>query len=726
MPQATGLQFTATVGQLPKDLFVVARFELTEHLSRLCHCKLELASASPDISAEEVLEQPVELMVWQDGVPLRRFTGVVSEFARSDSGHRRTRYEVIVQPPLWRLGLMHNSRIFQTQRTDAIVRTLLEERGIIDTVFDFRRTSGEREYCVQHRESDLDFVERLAAEEGWHYRYSHGEVESNEPPALIIADHHGDAPRLEPVAYNGKAGGSTRQSAVFQFSYRERVRAASVAMKDYTFRNPAYALIHEQQADRLAAQRDDYQHYDYPGRFKQDASGQPFTESRLDALRNDAATANGQSNRPDFTVGARVELTDHDNPALNREWLFTGITHTGEQPQALEEEGGSGSTTYHNAFNAIPADRRWRSQAMHRPVMDGPQIAIVTGPEGEEIHCDQYGRVKVRFPWDRHSENDEHSSAWLRVSQGWAGGQYGFIALPRIGHEVIVSFLDGDPDQPIITGRTWHAANTPPYALPEHKTRTTLKTQTHKGEGNNELRFEDEADQEQIYVHAQKDLDLLTENNRTEVIKNDSHRTVAKDEFSHIKGNDHSTVDGEKRESIGGDLSLIANGSQHSKQGKNQLIEAGSEIHHKAGMKIVIEAGAEVTLKAGGSFVKVDPSGVTVSGPMVKLNSGGGPGSGAGASAQVPEMPDLIDAAKGARVRQDALRQTSTRTSAGPDSVPATTALTSQVRQTRSRSTLAAPVRGEGGQDRLADVKGRDSEQGALKSTSTSGKSKTV
>ena len=725
MPQATGLQFTATVGQLPKDLFVVARFELTEHLSRLCHCKLELASASPDISAEEVLEQPVELMVWQDGVPLRRFTGVVSEFARSDSGHRRTRYEVIVQPPLWRLGLMHNSRIFQTQRTDAIVRTLLEERGIIDTVFDFRRTSGEREYCVQHRESDLDFVERLAAEEGWHYRYSHGEVESNEPPALIIADHHGDAPRLEPVAYNGKAGGSTRQSAVFQFSYRERVRAASVAMKDYTFRNPAYALIHEQQADRLAAQRDDYQHYDYPGRFKQDASGQPFTKSRLDALRNDAATANGQSNRPDFTVGARVELTDHDNPALNREWLFTGITHTGEQPQALEEEGGSGSTTYHNAFNAIPADRRWRSQAMHRPVMDGPQIAIVTGPEGEEIHCDQYGRVKVRFPWDRYSENDEHSSAWLRVSQGWAGGQYGFIALPRIGHEVIVSFLDGDPDQPIITGRTWHAANTPPYALPEHKTRTTLKTQTHKGEGNNELRFEDEADQEQIYVHAQKDLDLLTENNRTEVIKNDSHRTVAKDEFSHIKGNDHSTVDGEKRESIGGDLSLIANGSQHSKQDKNQLIEAGSEIHHKAGMKIVIEVGAEVTLKAGGSFVKVDPSGVTVSGPMVKLNSGGGPGSGAGASAQVPEMPDLIDAAKGARVRQDALRQPSTRINAGPDSVPAT-ALTSQVRQTRSRPTQAAPVREEGGQDRLADVKGRDSEQGALKSTSTSGKSKTV
>ncbi|MEP0306249.1 type VI secretion system tip protein TssI/VgrG, partial [Marinobacter sp.] len=319
------------------------------------------------------------------------------------------------------------------------------------------------------------------------------------------------------------------------------------------------------------------------------------------------------------------------------------------------------------AFNAIPADRTWRPQVEHRPLMDGPQVAIVTGPKGEEIHCDEHGRVKVRFPWDRYSKNDEHSSAWLRVSQGWAGGQYGFMALPRIGNEVIVSFLDGDPDQPIITGRTYHATNTPPYALPEHKTRTTLKTQTHKGEGSNELRFEDEADKEQIYVHAQKDLDLLTENNRTEVIKNDSHLTVDNHRKAHIKGNDHATVDGEKRESIGGDSSLTVNGSYHSKQGKNQLIEAGSEIHHKAGMKIVIEAGAEVTLKAGGSFVKVDPSGVTVSGPMVKMNSGGEPGSGAGASAQVPEVPQLLSEGVAPNNDQAVLGGTNQRSNASPD-----------------------------------------------------------
>jgi len=671
MPQASGLQFTATIGGLPRDFFTVVGFELTESLSSLFHGRLDLASTFSDVSASDVLEQPVDLVVWQNGEPLRRFTGVINEFALCGTGHRRTRYEIIIQPPLWRLGLMHNSRIFQTQTTEAIVKTLLEERGIIETTFDLKRTPIEREYCVQHRESDLSFLERLSAEEGWHYRYNHGDVNGEEQPQLIIADHHGDAPKLPASEYNAKAGGSTKQPAIFRFSYQERVRAASVAMKDYTFKNPAYALMHQHQADKLDAQREDYQHYDYPGRFKADASGQPFTESRLDGLRNDASTASGKSNRPDFTVGAKTELTEHDNQALNREWLFTTVTHTGQQPQALEEEGGSGPTTYHNDFQAIPADRTWRPNpdSINRPIMDGPQMAIVTGPEGEEIRCDEHGRVKVRFPWDRYSKNDEHSSAWLRVSQGWAGGQYGFMALPRIGHEVIVSFLDGDPDQPIITGRTYHATNTPPYALPEHKTRTTLKTQTHKGEGSNELRFEDEADKEQIYVHAQKDLDLLTENNRTEVIRNDSHRTVENNDFSHTEGSEHNRVDGEKRESIGGDCSQNIGGTFHQKSGSGTLSEAGTEVHHKAGAKVVLDAGAELTISAGGSLLKLDPSGVTLSGPGIKINSGGAPGSGSGQKSRLSEKPVALVANVSKSLNAPELAETSTRRNVAPESL---------------------------------------------------------
>jgi type VI secretion system secreted protein VgrG len=643
MPQASGLQFTARIGDFPSDHFAVVGFELTERLSDLVHGRLELASTDPSVPASAVLEQPVDLVLWQDGVARRRFTGVVNEFSRGDTGHHRTRYELVFQPPLWRLSLMHNSRIFQGQDSQAIVRTLLEERGIVDTVFDLKRAPQEREYCVQHRESDLTFLERLAAEEGWHYRYRHGDLAGEEPPALVLADHHGDAPSLPAATYNATAGGSTQAPCVFRFHYQERVRAASVALKDYTFKNPAYALMHEHAGAGLN-HREDYQHYDYPGRFKTDASGRPFTQAKLDALRHDASTAQGDSNRPDLSPGAKLPLTGHDQDALNRDWLIIGVTHAGTQPQALAEEAGAEPTRYHNHFDAIPADRTWRPQCPHRPRMDGPQIALVTGPEGEEIHCDEHGRVKVRFPWDRYANNDEHSSAWLRVSQGWAGGQYGFIALPRIGHEVIVSFLDGDPDQPIITGRTYHATNPPPYPLPEHKTRTVLKTQTHKGEGSNELRFEDEAGQEQIYLHAQKDLNLLTEHNRTEVIRNDSHLTVGNHRYSHVQGDEHVSVEGEKRGRVGGDYSLSVGAVFHQKTGGATLSDSGVESHQKAGTKVVLDAGVELTIVGGGSFIKLDASGVTLSGPGIKINSGGAPGSGSGQQTMPPELPAQLEA----------------------------------------------------------------------------------
>ncbi|SDX06406.1 type VI secretion system Vgr family protein [Marinobacter mobilis] len=682
-PPSVGLQFTVRIGDLPADLLAVVGFEFSEALSCLFRGKLALASPDPALgqasgsdgeqvsnpspSLDQILEQPVELAIWQDGQLLRRFSGVVSEFARGDSGHRRTCYEVVVEPPLWRLGLMHNSRIFQTQTPDAILKTLLEERGIVDTVFDLKRSAPEREYCVQHRESDLAFLQRLAAEEGWHYRF---DLDADNPP-LVISDHHGDAVTLPQATCNATAGGSTRQPAVFQFSYRERVRAASVVMKDYTFRNPAYALMHESNAAGMDHQREDYQHYDYPGRFKNDARGRAFTQAKLEALRNDASVASGRSNRPDFAAGARLPLSSHTQDDLNRDWLITRVVHTGKQPQALEEAGGSEPTTYHNAFEAIPADRNWRPQGLDRPLMDGPQIALVTGPAGEEIHCDEHGRVKVRFPWDRYSQNDEHSSAWLRVSQGWAGGQYGFMALPRIGHEVIVSFLDGDPDQPIITGRTYHATNTPPYALPEHKTRTVLKTQTHKGEGSNELRFEDEANQEQIYLHAQKDLDLLTENDRTEVVKHDSHLTVENERISHIQADDHLTVDGEQRVSIGADSSQTIGGSYHQKTAQATLSEAGTEVHHKAGAKVVLDAGAELTIVAGGSFLKLDPSGVTLSGPTLKINSGGAPGSGSGQGVSGPVLPSTLGEASPTGDGAENLPEVSQRPMARADQIRA-------------------------------------------------------
>ncbi|WP_245791911.1 type VI secretion system Vgr family protein [Modicisalibacter ilicicola] len=646
------MQFTLTRGDgasndAGADLAVVD-FHLEEALSRPFELTVNLASPRPDLAADDWLEREVTLTVWQDGKALRRVHGVVAEFAQGDRGHRRTFYTLLVRPALWRLSLRHNSRIFQNASPLTLINTLLAERGIKDATFAATREPVEREYCVQYRETDLAFIERLAAEEGLCYFHEFDE-RAGGAHRLVFADDPKRLGNLGPRTYHSRAGGTAPVHHVRRLRQVARVRPASAMLKDYSFKQPAYAQLHEQVGSALEehAQRTDYEHFDYPGRYKADASGQAFTKTRLERLRHDALTVNAESDLPELRPGTRFTLAGHDNDALNRDWQVIEVVHDGSQPQALEEDavGGDGMTKYTNTLVLMPADRAWRPAQDTKPRVDGPQVAFVVGPEGEEIHCDEHGRVKVRFPWDRYAKPDDTASAWIRVAQGWAGGGYGSIAIPRIGHEVIVSFLEGDPDQPLITGRTYHAVNTPPYALPEHKTRTVIRTQTHQGEGFNELRFEDAQDNEQIWIHAQKDLELITENDRTEEIRRDSHLRVKRDRLTGIEHDEHLHVNGERREKIDGDDHRIVGQTSHEKYGRAQLIEAGSEIHHKAGMKVVIEAGAEITLKAGSSFLKLDPSGVTIVGAAVKINSGGSPGSGSGQGALEPLVAAEVEAA---------------------------------------------------------------------------------
>ncbi|WP_336366372.1 type VI secretion system Vgr family protein [Marinobacter sp. C2H3] len=649
MPQPRGLQFTLTVGGLSPDVFSVVSFELTERLSALFDGVIHLASHQPDIAPEAVLEQPLVLTVWQHHQPLRQFTGVVCELGRGATGHHRTRYHLRFRPPAWRLELRQNSRIFQSRTPEAMAGALLAERGCADARWDLRRQVAEREYCVQYRERDWAFIERLAAEEGWHYRYDHGRPDfgpgdpesAGAAPSLVFADHHRGGPRLPPVRYQQQADGSGVEDGVFRFRFTEQVGVASVALQDYGFRRPDYAQWHQQEASAGPGRRD-YEHFDYPGRFKSDATGSAFTGARLDSLRRDTRVGQGQSGRADFCPGARVLMQAHPDASLNRTWVITSVAHSGQQPQALEGEAGEGGTTYYNGFEAVPDDVIWRPAYRPPPRMAGPQIATVTGPEGEEVHCDVYGRVKVRFPWDRSDTPDAHSSAWLRVSQAWAGPNYGFLALPRVGHEVIVSFLGGDPDQPVVTGRTYHAVNQPPYPLPEHQTRTTLRTRTHKGEGHNELRFEDQAGAEQVLVRAEKDKDVQVGRQRAETIGNDHHRTVRRHHLNQVRGDRHQSIGGSRRDQVGGDDSLTVNGRYQRRQGTSERIDAGTEIHHQAGLRLVIEAGADVTLKAGGSFVRLNPAGITVSGPTVRMNSGGGAGPGTAAAPRPPRLPEPL------------------------------------------------------------------------------------
>ncbi|MEQ9879536.1 type VI secretion system tip protein VgrG [Pectobacterium aroidearum] len=602
MANSTGLQFTVKVGALPASTFAVVDFQLSEALNQPFALSLNLASALPGIDFGAVLDQPCELLVWYEGELKRRVSGIISAFAQGDTGFRRTRYQAEVRPALWRLGLRTNARLFQAQKPEAIIGTLLEESGITDYAFALRHDHAPREYCVQYRESDLAFVTRLAAEEGLYFFHEFEEGKHR----VVFADDAGALSKGPELFFNLANQGLSEGEYVRRFRYAEAVSTAEVALKDYSFKTPAYGLLHSKMSGELSHQRESYQHFDYPGRFKQDPSGKAFTGYRLDALRANAMTGSGESNAAMLMPGSSFTLTEHPNATLNSGWQLVAITHSGQQPQALEEESGGEPTTYSNSFEVMSAKSTWRADLPYKPMVDGPQIATVVGPAGEEIYCDEYGRIKLQFPWDRYGSSDDQSSCWVRVSQGWAGGQYGLIAIPRIGHEVIVSFLEGDPDQPIVTGRTFHATNPSPYPLPANKTRTSLRTSTHKGTGFNELRFEDQAGQEEVFIHAQKDMNTVVLNNRS--------TTVTADHTESVGGNQAVSVVKDQSTEIQGQQSIAVT------KNRNTVVDDNDSLQVKNNIAIQSQKG-DILIATDKGFIGIGADGViNIKGTHIVIN----------------------------------------------------------------------------------------------------------
>ncbi|ACT07399.1 type VI secretion system Vgr family protein [Dickeya chrysanthemi Ech1591] len=610
MANSTGLQFTVKIGALADTTFAVVDFELSEALNQPFALSLSLASSQADIDFGAVLDQPCELMVWYEGELQRRVSGIVSRFAQGDTGFRRTRYQAEVRPALWRLGLRTNARIFQTKKPDEIITELLQEAGISDFAFALRHDHAVREYCVQYRESDLAFINRLAAEEGMFYYH---EFETGKH-RVVFADDAGALSKGPELFFNLATQGLSEGAYVRRFRYAEAVSTAAVELKDYSFKTPAYGLSHKKTSNELAHQRESYQHFDYPGRFKLDPSGKAFTGYRLDALRAGAMTGAGESNAAELRPGSTFTLTEHPNPAFNLAWQVVAVTHSGQQPQALEEESGGEPTTISNSFEVVKATTTWRAAMPYKPMVDGPQIATVVGPAGEEIYCDEFGRVKLQFPWDRYGASDDQSSCWVRVSQGWAGGQYGLIAIPRIGHEVVVSFLEGDPDQPIITGRTFHATNPSPYPLPANKTRTSLRTSTHKGAGFNELRFEDQAGQEEVFIHAQKDMNTVVLNNRSTAVNASHTENVGGDQTVVVQHNQTFSIEQNQNTGIkGAQIISVGNGRQTSVTTTDTLTVSGDVT--------VVSTGGNIKLSTAGGYISIDHTGdISIVGNHLMLN----------------------------------------------------------------------------------------------------------
>lgn len=637
---ANTAHFTLSLEGQAHDLQVL-EFQGREALSTPYAFDLELVSEHPDLDLESFLHRPAFLAFSHAGGGVH---GLVRRIAQGESGKRLTRYRMTLVPQLAYLAYRINQRIFQHLSVPQIVAQVLEEHGILAGAYRFGLSASypERLYCTQYDESDLHFVQRLCEEEGIHYHFEH----SAAGHVLVFGDDQTVFPRRAPVAYQQDSGLVADQPVIKRFGVRLETRTARVTRRDYDFEKPRLLLESEARSDA----QPDLEDYDYPGRFVDRSRGKHLAKRALERHRADYQLAEGDSDQPTLSSGHFLDLAAHPRSAWNQLWLLDEVLHEGKQPQVLEEsihqDQAEGFTQgYRNHFSALPWDVPYRPPLNHpKPRILGSQSAVVTGPPGEEIHCDEYGRVKVQFFWDRHGQADDRTSCWLRVSSSWAGDRYGGIAIPRVGMEVLVSFLEGDPDQPLISGCLYHKEHVVPYALPANKTRSVFKTLSSPGgAGYNELRIEDRKGQEQIYLHAQRDWDENIEHDQRIRIGHERHDTVEANSYTELKAEEHRTTHADRRVEVRADDHLGIGGSQHLKVGLAQLIDAGNEIHLKAGQKMVIEAGTELTLNAGGAFIKLDPGGVTLNGSLVRINAGGSPGHGTGIGLKPPILPGAAD-----------------------------------------------------------------------------------
>jgi len=603
--EAEGL--SGQVSELLAEQLFVTSFVVEEVLFGLPRVEVQLISKRSDIDLDKLIDQPATLTIHHKYLDtLRHFSGIVMEAEAGSSGHHRTAYRLCLMPPLSRLDYGSDCRIFQNQTVPEIVGTILKEHGIEDIEWLISEEHQPREFLVCYRETHLAFIERILAEEGIFYYLHHGNRGKSQLILTDNSEHLTDCPGQSHLEYHGL--GSTVHYGVYCSSLKRarKLRSTSYRQRDYSFKHPAYNQEHvsscaSAKSEVGGGEQGDYELYDYPGRYKQSSVGAPFTQHKLEAMRLESDLVHGQADTPLLTVGHGFRLIEHPDESLNRSWRLLTIRHEGVQPQAWQEDGqgaaisapalvspplkgaglvgatswvarsasmgaltpaglvlaaenSEGACRYACAFTAQDAELPYRPPQVAKPLVDGPQMAHVVGPEGEEIYTDEYGRVKVHFPWDRHKDpKAEDSSCWIRVASNWAGARWGHIAIPRVGQEVIVEFLEGDPDQPIITGRTYHAVNQPPYKLPENKTKMVIRSDTHKhGDGRigfNELSFEDENGREKIYIHGQRDQEIHIENNRAKRIDNNQSESVGHNKSIEV-GNNHHEV-------IGGNMTLM-------------------------------------------------------------------------------------------------------------------------------------------------------------------------
>lgn len=672
------------------EYLLINKLAATEALSTLFNFEVELLHDEGEISGhdptiveiEKILGKEVEITIQQNDETSRTFHGIFNQFSQGTRVGRFSYYHATIVPKIWVLTQIHQSRIFQQMSVPDILQEVL---GDFEVSYEQQGTFNQRNYCVQYRETDFAFISRLMEEEGLYYYFQHADgthkmIIGNTPQSNI------DCPSKSKIEYLLEIPDEEKwESSIGEWRVDYRVQTNKVTFWDFNFQSPKKNYEGIQPSLDQVTNNGDLEFYDYPGGYarkydgvdkgggdntaelgKIDEDKTNTAKTRMQELAAQYRVINGLADCCSMTAGHRFELSNHPYGEYNTQYLLTAVAHEIEQSPAYET-GEEIPRPYGNSFTSIDYTTPYRpEQVTPKPVVNGSQTAVVVGTSGEEIFTDKYGRVKVQFFWDRDGEMNANSSCWVRVGQSWAGKNWGTMFIPRIGMEVIVDFLEGNPDNPIITGCVYNEEAMPPYPLPDEKTKSTIKTDSSLGgNGFNEFRFEDKKGSEQVFIHGEKDIDIRNKNDRREYVGNDHHFIVHRDRREKIEGDEHRIIGGEQREEIqkdrslkikgndkvqvDGDSSLKIAGSSRMQVSSSLHEEAGQTIYIKAGMKVVIEAGAQISLKGAGGFVDIGPAGVTIQGTMVLINSGGSAGSGTSVNVVAPDAPKVADPADDAK-----------------------------------------------------------------------------
>ena len=614
-----------------------------EELGRMFAYKLEVLSADGALKLDEILGDNVTIKVEFPDDRKRFFNADVIQFRQiTKSVDKYFCYEVLLRPRLWFLTRTADCKIFQNKSVPDIIKAVLDEFGITDVKKSLSKTYDPREYCVQYNETDFDFISRLMEEEGIYYYFEHADGKHT----LVLADSlsaHSSLPK-DTLPFKLRQGGYA-EDHVYDWNVQQQVESGKWAHLDFDFVKPRADLKSQSVITRTHS-HPSMEIFAYPGGYTETSVGSPLARTRIEELQVPWETIEGKTTAVLMATGKLFKLSGYAREDQNREHLV--IASDVEVRMEIDTAAAAGSDVLESQagvyfdckFEAIGSQRPFRSASITpKPLVKGPQTALVVGKSGEEIWTDQYGRVKVQFHWDRLGEKNENSSCWLRVAQIWAGKQWGAIHIPRIGQEVIVDFLEGDPDQPIVTGRVYNSEQKVPYDLPANQTQSGLKSRSTK-EGDaelfNELRFEDKKDEEQIYFHAQKNFDRVVENNDTLKVgfekkdKGDQTIGIYNDRTVTLeKGTDKLQVKEKDRIGLidkGNDELTIGEGNQTitiSKGNQTVTISQGNMTIKVEAGKASIEAAQEILLKVGESTITIKPSAIELASVNIKATASG-------------------------------------------------------------------------------------------------------